>query len=223
MLPTAMPQVASHARRMTRRRGLRATGWLAACTLVLLAGCAGAPPTPVASNDLGLPRRVHVTLQKPGQPRQDALLVVQAEGPDATRWSMFDPLGMPMARQILQDGKWRNDGFMRPNGEASDMFSAILFAWTPAASLPSAYAGQDWHADPTAGGGRERVMNDSCNLRWRVDWQPGAPADTFLITTGGGTAWHVEPLAEPLAKTPATSPGAAPLQQGSRSNGGAAR
>ncbi|OZI63299.1 hypothetical protein [Bordetella genomosp. 11] len=161
-----------------------------------LGGCAGVPPTPVAQADLGLPRRVHVSLQAPGQPRQDALLVVQSEGPDATRWSMFDPLGMPMARQILQDGKWRNDGFMRPNAQASDMFSAILFAWTPAPSLSSAYAGKDWYQGATANGGRERVMNQDCNVRWRVLWQPGAPADTFAIATGGGTTWRVEPLKE---------------------------
>ncbi|ANN69554.1 hypothetical protein BAU08_10245 [Bordetella bronchialis] len=178
----------------TPRRRLIAT--LPLLAAVLLAGCASVPPTPVAPADLGLPRRVHVALQSPDQPRQDALLVVQAEGAGATRWSMFDPLGMPMARQILQDGKWRNDGFMRPNGQASDMFSAILFAWTPAASLPSAYAGQDWHQGATAGGGRERVMNDDCNPRWRVVWQAGAPADTFTITTGGGTTWRVEPLKE---------------------------
>jgi hypothetical protein len=161
-----------------------------------LAGCASVPPTPVAQADLRLPRRVHITLQSPGQPRQDALLVVQAEGPQATRWSMFDPLGMPMARQILQDGKWRNDGFMRPNGQASDMFSAILFAWTPAASLPSAYAGRDWRQGATADGGRERVMNDDCNPRWRVVWQAGAPADTFAISTAAGATWRVEPLKE---------------------------
>jgi hypothetical protein len=176
------------------RRRLLAT--LPALCALWLAGCAGVPPTPVAQADLGLPRRLHVSLQAPGEPRQDALLVVQAEGTDATRWSMFDPLGMPMARQILQDGKWRNDGFMRPNGQATELFSAILFAWTPVAALPSAYAGKDWHDDPAKDGGRERVMNEDCNPRWRVTWQPGAPADTFAITTAGGATWRVEPLKE---------------------------
>jgi hypothetical protein len=204
MLPRAFAQAVSAVDGRARvtasaretRRGCAWRGIGMAMCLAWLAGCASAPPTPVSSNDLNLPRRIHVTLQAAGQPRQDALLVVQAEGPDATRWSLFDPLGMPMARQILQDGKWRNDGFMRPNAQASDMFSAMLFAWAPAASLPSAYAGQDWHDGPTPDGGRERVMNDDCNLRWRIVWPPGAPADTFAIRTGGGTTWQVEPLKE---------------------------
>ncbi|ARP87065.1 hypothetical protein [Bordetella genomosp. 9] len=175
-------------RRLARPCALLCLAWLA--------GCASAPPAPVAPRDLHLPRRAHVTMQSPGQPRLDGLLIVQAEGGDATRWSLFDPFGMPMARQILRDGKWRNDGFMRPNGEASDMFSAILFAWTPVASLPSAYAGMDWRDEPLAGGGRARVMNEVCNLRWRVTWQPGAPADRFTIVTAGGATWQVEPLGD---------------------------
>jgi hypothetical protein len=173
--------------------GRTARALLVLCALVL-AGCAGVPPTPVAPADLHLPRRVHVVLQAPGQARQDAVLVVQPEGGDATRWSLFDPLGMPMARQILRDAQWRNDGFMRPDGQASDMFSAILFAWTPLSALPSAYAGEDWRAGATADGGRERVMNQACNMRWHVVWQPGAPDDTFTITSGGGATWRVEPL-----------------------------
>jgi hypothetical protein len=162
---------------------------------LLLAGCAGAPPTPVASAELGLPRWVHVTMKTPGQASQDTLLAVQAEGADATRWSLFDPLGMPRARQILKDGKWSNDGFMRPNGEASDMFSAILFAWTPDAALPSAYAGRDWQATPRPDGGRTRVLDEDCSVRWTVAWAPGARPDTFTITRADGTVWKVEPLA----------------------------
>jgi hypothetical protein len=161
---------------------------------LLLAGCAGAPPTPVAAGDLGLPRWVHVTMQAPGQASEDALLAVQAEGQDATRWSLFDPLGMPRARQILHGGKWSNDGFIRPNGEASDMFSAILFAWTPSAALPSAYAGQDWRAAPLPDGGQTRVLDDDCSPRWSVAWAPGARPDTFTITRPDGTVWKVEPI-----------------------------
>jgi hypothetical protein len=197
-LPATLAPITPHASngrpRVNPVRALRGLA-MTAC-LAWLAGCASTPPAPVAVRDLGLPRRLHVSMQAPGQPRQDALLVVQAEGRDATRWSLFDPLGMPMARQILQDGKWRNDGFMRPNGRASDMFSAILFAWTPSAALPSAYAGMDWSERPTPDGGRERVMNQDCNPRWTVTWGPRAPAGAFSIATGAGTTWRVEPLKE---------------------------
>ncbi len=161
---------------------------------LLLAGCASAPPAPVASSELQLPRWVRVHIHAPGESDQDALLAVQDEGHGATRWSLFDPLGMPRARQILQDGKWRNDGFMRPNGKASDMFSAILFAWTPDHSLASAYAGSDWRSQPIEGGGRSRSLDEDCSPRWIVTWAAGAPQDTFSIRQPDGTVLAISPL-----------------------------
>lgn len=169
-------------------------GLLVAVAALLIAGCASAPPTPVSANDLGLPRWVQIHMHTPGQPDQDALLAVQDEGHGATRWSLFDPLGMPRARQILQDGKWRNDGFMRPDSSASNMFSAILFAWTPVGVLPAAYAGRDWSNTSTPDGGNTRVLEEDCSPRWRVAWAPGAPADTFTIGQPDGASWRVTPL-----------------------------
>jgi len=167
---------------------------LAAFCAALLAGCASAPPTPVASAELHLPRWVQVHIVTPGQPDEDAMLAVQDEGQGATRWLLFDPLGMPRARQILQDGKWRNDGFMRPNGQASDMFSAILFAWTPEQSLASAYAGSDWQSQPTPAGGRSRTLDQDCSPRWTVTWAAQAPDDTFSIHKPDGTVLAISPL-----------------------------
>lgn len=166
----------------------------AAALALILGGCASAPPTPVAAGDLALPRWVHITAHVPGQQDQDTMLAVQAEGDHATRWSLFDPLGMPQARQILQDGKWRNDGFMPPNGRASNMFSAILFAWTPASQLAAAYAGSNWRNQRNPDGGTSRVLEDDCTTRWSVAWAPGATLDTFVISQPDGTAWHIAPL-----------------------------
>ncbi|MFC4274485.1 C2 domain-containing protein [Achromobacter aloeverae] len=165
-----------------------------ALSAALLAGCASAPPAPVATADLHLPRWVRVHISKPGQPDEDAMLAVQAEGQGATRWLLYDPIGMPRARQVLQDGKWRNDGFMRPNGKASDMFSAILFAWTPEPSLASAYAGKDWHSQPTPTGGRTRILDEDCSPRWQVTWTANAPDDTFSIRQPDGTTLDISPL-----------------------------
>ncbi|ALM83396.1 hypothetical protein [Bordetella sp. N] len=160
----------------------------------ILAGCASAPPAPVAATDLHLPRWVQVHIKTPGQPDEDAMLAVQDEGQGATRWSLFDPLGMPRARQILQDGKWRNDGFMRPNGKASDMFSAILFAWTPEQSLAQAYAGSTLQSQPTPAGGRTRTLEEDCSPRWQVTWAAQAADDTFSIRQPDGTVLAISPL-----------------------------
>jgi len=160
----------------------------------LLAGCASAPPTAVAPAELHLPRWVQVHIVTPGQPDQDAMLAVQDEGQGATRWSLFDPLGMTRARQILQDGKWRNDGFMRPDGKASDMFSAILFAWTPEQSLARAYAGANWQSQPMPTGGRSRTLVQECSPRWQVTWAAQAADDSFSIHQPDGTVVTISPL-----------------------------
>ncbi|WP_260986265.1 DUF3261 domain-containing protein [Bordetella genomosp. 13] len=187
----------AHSSPAARRRGAARAAFAAALATTLaaaLTGCASAPPVPVASADLALPRFVRITTQAPGEHAQDSLLAVQAEAGQATRWSLFDLLGMPQARQILQDGTWRNDGFLPPNGRASNLFSAILFAWTPAARLEAAYPGRAWRDDAQPGGGRVRTLADDCETRWTVAWAPGAPPDTFTIRQPDGTSWRVSPV-----------------------------
>jgi len=177
------------------RAGVRRTAAVLALSLAL-AGCTTRPPVPSGADGLSLPRQAHVTRQVSGQQEQDAVLVVQAEGGQATRWSMFDPFGMPQARQILQDGTWRNDGFMRPNAGASELFSAILFAWLPADRLDAAYPGGGWSEQRPADGGRIRTLEADCKPRWTIHWRPGAPDSRFTIRLPDGTAWRVEPLKE---------------------------
>ncbi|VFR42060.1 FIG085779: Lipoprotein [plant metagenome] len=111
---------------------------LIACALALLAGCASAVPTPVAPVSFTVPRMLHVQRAHPALPDGDAFLVVQAEA-GHTRWSLFTVLGAPLARQTLEDGHWRNDGFAPPNASATRLFAALVFAWTPEADLAERY------------------------------------------------------------------------------------
>lgn len=161
----------------------------------LLAGCAGAPPTPLAAPAFALPRQLHVAQSRPGQPAQDTLLVVQREAA-ATRWSLFDPLGIPQARQILEHGRWRNDGFLRPNGQARDLFAALVFAWTPLDDLDTAYGAGAWRATAAADGSPQRELLRQGEPRWRVRWPRDAAAGTLEIESGDGTVWRVAPLGE---------------------------
>jgi len=195
-VPARMARHAHAARRACGRLAL-------ALSLTGIAACTTVPPAPASVTALQLPRWVQVHSAKPGQPAQDAILAVQAQDGGATRWSLFDPLGMPQARQILQDGRWRNDGFMRPNGAATELFSAILFAWTPEADLPRVYAGQDWREQPADHDGTTRIMEENCSPRWRVHLGGSAAPDRITIELRDGTRVSVAPLPPPPTSSPA--------------------
>lgn len=171
----------------------------AAAALAVLAGCAGAPPLPAREAGLTLPRQLHVVQEAAGQPPLDTLLVVQREGA-ALRWSLFDPMGVPQARQMLEHGKWRNDGFLRPNGQARDLFAALLFAWTPPAELDAAYGATQWQATLTHDGAAERKLltHDGARrtARWTVRWPQATQPDVFSITDANGIVWRIAPLKE---------------------------
>lgn len=168
---------------------------------LLLGACAGAPPVPRndANLDLGLPRQAHVVERAAGQPNQDRMLVVQRIGP-ASRWSLFDPLGVPLARQLLQNGKWSSDGLLPPNAPARALFAELIFAWMPQGRLDSAYGPGTWRAQTLPDGRRVRLFLGSgggsdCAPLWTVAW-PAAPApqSAFTITQADGTSWLVSPL-----------------------------
>ncbi|WP_103733934.1 hypothetical protein [Pseudomonas sp. GZJR-8] len=105
--------------------------------LLLLSACASQAPLPEKIPALALPMQLHVQRLADGQ-RQDWLLVIQREG-HAIRWSMMDPLGIPLARQKLLDGQWQADGLLPPNPQARELFAALLFALTPGGDVPALY------------------------------------------------------------------------------------
>lgn len=167
---------------------------------LLLAACAGSPPVPRndANLDLGLPRRIHVIERAAGQPDLDRMLVVQQIGP-ASRWSFFDPLGVPLARQLLQNGKWRAEGLLPPNAPARALFAELIFAWMPQGRLDSAYGPDTWRVQTLPDGRRVRQFLGSggsdCAPLWTVAWPaPPAPQSAFTITQADGTSWAVSPL-----------------------------
>lgn len=59
-----------------------------------------------------------------GELKQASLLSLSAQ-PQAWRWVQSDPLGAPIARVILDNKGWQNDGFVMPNQQAKQLFSAI--------------------------------------------------------------------------------------------------
>lgn len=130
--------------------------------VLLLGACAGHTPVPAHRPQLvvELPLSLQIERVQRGEQR-DWLLVIQAEG-QALRWSLFDPLGVPLARQLLEHGEWRNDGLLPPNAEARELFAALLFALTRDADLPSYPAGS-WQR--VADG--QRLLNPDWRIRYR--------------------------------------------------------
>ncbi|AFU20049.1 hypothetical protein [Actinobacillus suis] len=61
---------------------------------------------------------------------QANLLSVQFEA-NQWRWVQTDPLGSPKARVVLDKNGWKNDGFIMPNQQAKQLFTAIAVALNP--------------------------------------------------------------------------------------------
>ena len=151
---------------------------------LLLGACAARTPLPLAPAQLvtALPLSLHIRREHAGQ-QQDWLLVLQRE--DAVlRWSLFDPLGVPLARQQLSAGEWRNDGLLPPNGEARELFAALLFALTPGDALALYYPTDAWRL---AADGQRRL-----NPAWQISYR--APLN-FTLNTMRGLSYRVSALA----------------------------
>jgi len=130
--------------------------WLACAGL--LSACASRPPVPAQLPSLVLPMQLHV-LRIQAEQRQDWLLVIQQQA-QGLRWSMMDPLGIPVARQVLIDGQWQADGLLPPNPAARELFAALLFALTDTRQLPTLY--------PSATGGPQLRQ---LGQRWTVHYR----------------------------------------------------
>ncbi|WP_043237414.1 DUF3261 domain-containing protein [Stutzerimonas azotifigens] len=149
---------------------------------LLLAACAGRLPLPAVPVALQTPLQLHLQ-RDDGASRTDRLLVIQAEA-DGLRWTLLDPLGIPLARQRLAHGRWHADGLLPPNAEARELFAALLFALTPERQLADAYP-----QARVAPGGRTLSVDGE-----RL-WQVRSAADGFELDVGGGLTYGVAPLA----------------------------
>jgi hypothetical protein len=152
---------------------------------LLLSACAARTPLPLSAPILAAPLPAALSVERQqGDDQQTWWLVVQAEQ-SALRWSLFDPLGMPLARQLLENGNWHADGLLPPNKEALELFAALLFALTPSEKLPASYAPDTWQqlAD-----GKRRL-----SPHWLIDYH--APLD-FTLSQGQELSYRVYALAD---------------------------
>ncbi|AWT11565.1 hypothetical protein DM292_15835 [Stutzerimonas frequens] len=150
---------------------------------VLLAGCAARAPLPATTPALEVPLQLHV--QRRGSVPTDWLLVIQREGA-SLRWSLLDPLGIPLARQQLRNGAWQADGLLRPNPEARELFAALLFALTDRDQLAALYGAAA--EQPGAG---ERQLRQAGSVRWQVRYRS---TQSFELDVAPGLTYRVAPL-----------------------------
>jgi hypothetical protein len=164
---------------------------LGACLRALLllsalavAACAQQPPLPERMPQLALPLQLHVQRRGPDGTR-DWILIIQQEDA-ALRWSLLDPLGVPLARQVLQDGRWQADGLLPPNPEARQLFAALLFALTPSEELERLYQGQQWmqHAG-------QRTLKLNASSAWQVRYRGER---RFDLDVGPALTYGVAPI-----------------------------
>ena len=185
---------------MLKLRQRLARLWLLS-TVLLLGACASQAPLPanLPLPHVQLPLQLHIQRQsldpqnQPAAATQDWLLVIQQE-PGALRWSLLDPLGLPLARQVLTQSQWRNDGLLPPNPEARELFAALLFALSPRAELPRAYPALDWQADA----GQRRLSQPP--RRWQVQYRQPAG---FELRVGEALRYIVKPLVQDANPHPA--------------------
>ena len=152
--------------------------------LVLLTACTQHAPLPEQLQALDLPMQLHIQ-RRDRDGTRDSILVIQREEA-ALRWSLLDPLGVPLARQLLRDGHWQADGLLPPNPEARELFAALLFALTPRERLDRLYPGQAW----TQRAGR-RTLKLGASAAWQVRY--GADG-RFDLDVGPALTYGVAPI-----------------------------
>ena len=73
-----------------------------------------------------LPLQLWLQVQPDAAPTaQDYLLVLQDDN-GTLRASLFNPAGMPVARKLLRNGRWQNEGLLPPAPAANHWLTAIV-------------------------------------------------------------------------------------------------
>jgi len=138
--------------------------------------------------DFTLPQTLHIQRDD----GQEWLLVVQKE--DGLRFSLFDPLGVPLSRQKRSDGKWRNVGLLPPNREARALFIALLEALND--HLPS-YRG--WQVEPAITSIHKRYADEPQKLHdYLYGERPGdQPWPSLRLCQNDGHCYQFTPVQTP--------------------------
>lgn len=120
-------------------------------------------------------------LDRQNQVIQAGLLSVQF-GTEQWRWVQTDSLGAPIARLILTTGGWQNDGFVMPNKQAQQVFSALATALNPNRPLFKFSAVNE--------SGNARLYQINHKTVWIIRQNP----PKYNITLPDESVWQIEEL-----------------------------
>ncbi|NUF09053.1 hypothetical protein [Snodgrassella sp. ESL0324] len=100
-----------------------------------------------------------LTLQVTDKNGSNSLLLIEPLSEQQWRFVQVDGLGAPISRQILQQGKWHNDGFLPPNPKARQLFTAVY-----------AYLGHQYHWSVPAELNDVRVSSGTDGMVAEIEW-----------------------------------------------------
>lgn len=133
-------------------------------------------PNPVLSTAA---TSLQLTWKKAGQIDEQYLLVIQQQQ-DTSRWSLFDPIGIPVLRQQLVGKQWQAEGLLPPNAQAMSWLHAVLFALLDTTKATKVYA--DLYLNP---------MQRTLENFWLVSYlEKGA----FMIEFSDASVLTVRPM-----------------------------
>ncbi|QBQ63927.1 hypothetical protein EXH44_06610 [Actinobacillus indolicus] len=116
------------------------------------------------------------------QPKQETSVLAVQFSTEQWRWVQTDPLGAPIARLLLTKQGWQNDGFVMPNRQAQQLYSALATALNPNQPLF-----QFSDIQQTTSG---QIYSINYQKVWRISQQQ----NQFQITLADGSQWQIEPL-----------------------------
>lgn len=103
--------------------------------------------------------RQTLTLQVTDKNGSNSLLLIEPLSEQQWRFVQVDSLGAPISRQILQQGKWHNDGFLPPNPKARQLFTAVY-----------AYLGHQYHWSVPAELNDVKISSGTDGMVAEIEW-----------------------------------------------------
>lgn len=156
---------------------------IAVCWLTsLLSACSGLPQVKNLPSRPQIGRMFKVEQLSEDRRLQHTSLLVVEFMPQKWRWVQTDPMGSPIARVILSPQGWQNDGFVMPNKQSVQVFSAL------ATALTSDEAVFDFSAVTETARGKCYEANR--RKTWCIEHQQSA----MLIWLPDHTQWRIEEL-----------------------------
>ena len=101
--------------------------------------------------------------------------------PKQWRFVQTEPLGSPIARLLLNEQGFQNDGFVMPNQQAQWLFLALSAEFSRPLSLKEIETKQQ---------GSKKIYRQNGKFLWKTQVNHQA----FTITLADGSEWHIETL-----------------------------